>query len=796
MKRSISIFILLIFLGLTTAIAQNISTTNVQNLSDSQIAAIVQKVQSSGLTMDQAIALAKAKGATQTQIDQLMSRISQLQGKTQPGVQTPSKGLNTTTTKTNYSQKASFKASPIIKKTFGYNLFNNKNLTFNPAVNIPTPKNYVLGAGDELMINIWGASQQTYQLPIDKSGNIYIPSLGPVYVAGMNFDTAAKKIKKRLTEIYSGLAKKQPDTWAMVTLSSLRSVRINMVGAVNVPGTYYLPATATVFNALYLSGGPNKNGSFRNIKLIRNNKTIQTIDVYDFLMNGQTKGNIQLRDQDVIFIPVYQVRVETKGQFKRNNYFNLKKGESLSDLLRYAGGFSDSAYRSMVTVNRITEKEKEILDIYKSKFSAFTLHNGDVIKADTVLNRYKNRITIKGAVYRPGNYQLLPGMTLSELISKAEGVRENVFVNRGIIIREKENLTKITIPFDVKKVVSGLTNIPLKREDQIIINSIETMRQSRNVKISGEVQKTGTYPYYENMTVGDLIFLANGFKPGATGLEVEVARRNDSLEASKPNSHIAHVYTLKVDKNLKLNETGSNFKLKPYDNVFVRKAPGYVAQRNVTVRGEVVYPGKYTIQSKNERISDLLKRVGGLTRFAFAPGATLKRYKKGNSSQQERLKEITMSSDSTFKLDSLQQAQINKNYTMVELNLPKILSHPGSNADYVLKQDDEINIPEVKQTVTVTGAVMNPITLSYQSGKTAGYYINKAGGYSNNAKRSKVYIVYANGTTSVGKENIQPGSQIIVPLRPKSKGNFMNEFTKIFAIITSVLTTVVLVKRL
>ena len=796
MKRNISIFIMLIFMGITTAISQNISTTNVQNLSDSQIAAIVQKVQSSGLTMDQAIALAKAKGATQTQINQLMSRISQLQGQPQSGTQTNAAELNKSTLKTNYSKKATFNASPIVKKTFGYNLFNNKNLTFNPAVNLPTPENYVLGAGDELMINVWGASQQTYQLPIDKSGNIYIPSLGPVYVAGMNFNDAAKKIKKRLTEIYSGLAKKQPDTWAMVTLSNLRSIRINMVGAVNVPGTYYLPATATVFNALYLSGGPNKNGSFRNIKLIRNNKTIQTIDVYDFLMSGQAKGNVQLRDQDVIFIPVYQVRVETKGQFKRKNYFSLKKGESLSDLLRYAGGFSDSAYRSMVTVNRITDKEKEILDVNQSKYSAFTLQNGDVIQANTILNRFKNRITISGAVYRPGNYQLLPGMTLSELIAKAEGVKENAFSNRGIIIREKKDLTKKTIPFDVKKVISGVTNIPLKREDKIIINSIENMRQSRNVNISGEVQKTGTFPYYENMTVGDLIFLANGFKPGATGLEVEVARRNDSLEAAKPNSNIARVFILKVDKNLKLNETGSNFKLKPYDNVFVRKAPGYVTQRNVTIKGEVVYPGKYTIQSKNERISDLLKRVGGLTRFAFTPGATLKRYKKGNSAQQERLKEITMSSDSTFKLDSLQQAQIKKNYTMVELNLPKIMSHPGSNADYVLKEGDEINIPEVKQTVTVTGAVMNPITLSYQAGKTALYYINKAGGYSNNAKRAKVYIVYANGTTSVGKDNIQPGSQIVVPLRPKRNGNFMDEFTKIFAIITSVLTTVVLVKRL
>ena len=498
MKRRITLFVLTILLGAFTTIAQNISTTNVQNLSNSQIAAIVQKVKSSGLSMDQAISLAKAKGATQTQINQLMSRIQQMnpgaEGTTVSSV--PTAGSITPVV---YSTKAPIKAGPTARNVFGYQLFNNKKLSFDPSVNLPTPKNYVLGTGDQLFINVWGASQQTYQVQVDKSGAIYIPSLGPIYVAGENFDVARRQIKKRLSEIYSGLTKTKPDTWAMVSLSMLRAIKVNIIGAANAPGTYNLPATATVFNALYLSGGPNKNGSFRDIKLIRNNKVIKIIDVYDFLITGNASENAQLRDQDVIFIPTYKERVQTKGDFKRNMYFQLKDGETLKDLIHYAGGFTDAAYKASVSINRLTDKQKEIVDVNEKNYGTFLMKNGDVVSAGTILNRYINRVIINGAVYRPGAYELLPGMTLADLIVKAGGVKQDVYSDRGLIIREKKDLTKEAIPFDVNSVLQHKTTIKLQKEDVVFINTIFSMREARYVNVSGEVQKPGRYPYYDHV---------------------------------------------------------------------------------------------------------------------------------------------------------------------------------------------------------------------------------------------------------------------------------------------------------
>jgi len=769
MKRSITILILLVFLGTTVVMAQNINTTNVQNLSDSQIAAIVQKVKNSGLTMNQAISLAKARGATQTQINQLMSRIQQLQSVSAQGRSgglTPSAIMKRDSLLYSYSQKAPVKVDTIAQKIFGYDLFNNKKLSFNPSINLPTPKNYVLGAGDGLLINVWGASQQTYQLTVDKSGAVYIPSLGPIYVAGMNFDAARRLIKKRLSEIYSGLTKAKPDTWATVTLSALRAIKVNIVGAANTPGTYSLPATATVFNALYLSGGPNRNGSFRDIKLIRNNKTIKTIDVYDFLVNGNTSGNARLRDQDIIFIPPYIERVETKGQFKRDKYFELKKGETMKDLIRYAGGFTDSAYRAMVSVDRITNKQKEIVDVNEKNFGNFVMKNGDVVTAGAVLNRYTNRVTINGAVYRPGTYELTPGLTLAGLIAKADGVKQDVYSNRGLIIREKKDLTKEAIPFDVDNVLQHKTTIPLQREDVVIINTIFSMHQPRYVNISGQVQKPGKYPYYHNMTVKDLIFLAQGFTPGASGSYVEVARRNSNKQAADADGKLATVYTLKIDKSLKIEGGKGSFVLKPYDFVFIRKAPGYFPQQKVTIKGEVNYPGSYVITSKNERVSDLLKRAGGLTKYAYAPGATLKRTSIQEQAQKQKLLAMA-ASDTTVKIDSAQLAQIKQNKTLVELQLQNIIKHPGGPQDYVLKNGDVIFIPAIKQTVRVVGAVLNPMSLMFDKNLSLKAYINKSGGFAKNAKKTKVYILYANGTTATRFGKIEPGCQIIVPKKPK-----------------------------
>ena len=794
MKRSITILLIMIFLGTSVVMAQNISTTNVQNLSDSQISAIVKQVQSSGLSMDQAISLAKAKGATTTQINQLMSRIQQM-NPGPAGTTVSSVPTTGSVTPVVYSTKAPVRAGTTAKRVFGYQLFNNIKLSFDPSVNLPTPKNYVLGTGDQLFINVWGASQQTYQLAVDKSGAIYIPSLGPIYVAGMNFDAASRLIKKRLTEIYSGLAKAKPNTWAIVSLSALRAIKINIIGAANAPGTYNLPATATAFNALYLSGGPNGNGSFRNIKLIRNNKVIKTIDVYDFLITGNTSANAQLRDQDVIFIPTYKTRVRTSGNFKRDMYFELKKGETLKDLIRYAGGFTDAAYKATVSINRLTDTQKKIVDVNEKSYASFPMKNGDVVSAGAILNRYTNRVIINGAVYRPGTYELLPGMTLSDLIAKADGVKQDVYSNRGLIIREKKDLTKEAIPFDVNAVLQHKSKITLHREDVVFINTIFSMREARYVSISGEIQKAGRYPYYDHMTINDLIFLSSGFKEGASDSYVEIARRNSPEEAAKPGAQLAKVFTIKIDKSLKLENGKGSFELKPYDYVFIRRAPSYFPQKNVSINGEVNYPGEYSMISKNEHISDLLKRAGGLTRFAYAPGATLRRQVTTNGVQAKKLQAMSIT-DTTYRIDSLQLAKMKQTNTLVELNLTEILKNPGGPTDYILKKGDVINIPALKQTVKVTGAVMNPMSFTYAAGHTLKYYIEKSGGYTRTAKKSKVYIIYANGTSATKYKTIQPGCQIVIPEKPKRPNrNNVATYLSLASVLASLSVSMVAIFR-
>lgn len=794
MKYKTILLLLLTFIGSLT-MAQNVSNVDVQQLSNQQITELVQKIQSSGMTMDQAIAMARAKGATQDQINQLMSRIQALQGSSSVSPSGAGAVQSAAVSQPVYTAKENVIATPTEKKIFGFYLFNNKNLSFAPSVNLPTPHNYVLGAGDQLLVNIWGASQQTYQLSINNAGAVYIPSLGPIYIAGMNFDNASNLLKKRLTSIYAGMRKSEPTTWASVTLSALRAINVNIVGDAIAPGTYSLPATATLFNALYLSGGPSSKGSFRNIKLIRNNKVVKTIDVYDFLIQGMTDGNVQLRDQDVIFIPTFKKRVETSGNFKRQNYFEMKEGETLKDLIQYAGGFSTDAYQSKVTVYRLTDKEKAVFDIQNKDYASFELNNGDAVVAGAILDRYTNRIIIQGAVYRPGTYELKKGMTLSDLIALADGVMPDVYSDRGLIIREKEDLTKETIPFDVDSVLQKKQNLLLMKEDRVIINNIESMREKRYISISGEVQKPGQFDYYDKMTLKDLIFLAGGFNEAATGSYLEISRRNDDKLAEQPNSQLSEIIRVNIDKSLKMEQGKALISLKPFDHVFVRTAPSYFTQKNVRILGEVNYPGAYTIKNKNERISDLLKRAGGLNQYAFAQGAILKRFGVLSSIQKERINTITKS-DSTKQLASTQLNLINKSYQIVELNLPEILKNPGGPDDYELKDGDVVTIPQINQTVMIAGEVMNPVTLAYIKGKSVRYYIQKAGGYSQDAKKSKTYIIYANGSSASRGSIVLPGSQILVPKKPVRQTSNFETIARVFTILTSALTAAVLATKL
>lgn len=758
--------------------SQNVDPASVQvdQLSDQQIMRINQEIQARGLSMEQAINLAKARGASQTQIDQLLLRTQQLNSSqsqmVMPQIGTGLNGLSVPFFSDSiffnqYSQKKVLEVSELNKRIFGHQLFNSENLSFEPSINIPIPKNYILGVGDQLQINIWGDSQKTYMLSIDTNGNVQVSGVGSISLAGKEFSEAQNIILKRLQAIYSDMGSDEPNTFADVSLSFIRAININVIGEVIAPGTYTIPATASAFNALYLSGGPNENGSFRKIKLIRSDETIAEIDVYDYLLNGKTGENILLRDQDILLIPTYEKRIELAGSFKRSGIFEVQQNEHLGELIKFAGGFAGGAYQKKVSVIRYSENEHQLLDIGNAEFDSFQLQDGDSIYAGEVTTRFQNRVSIEGAVMRPGDYSLSEGMTLSGLIRKAEGVREDHYSTRGLITRLDEQLFPSTIPFNVDEVLKGDVDFKLQREDQVLIRDIFSIGEKPKLKIFGEVMKSGEYDYTKNMTLRDLIFLAGGFTEAASQSHIEVARRNAPEEAASINDKMVSLFQFDIDRNLGIDPSGTSFILKPFDHIYVRKAPSYFKQETVSIKGEIKYPGQYSVSNKNERISDIIKRAGGLTPYANTKGARLDRETKPELAHNLKLIR-TMQQE-----DSLTTHKEKLDISRLELNLAEILKNPGKSHDHILREGDEIYIPRHSDEIWVTGEVLNPIGQSFKDGKSLKYYINRSGGFSTNAKKGKVYIIYSDGTTKVTKSFLkrnypQPmaGCQIVVPSKP------------------------------
>jgi len=732
----------------------NPGSVNVNALSDSQIDQIIQQIQARGLSEEQASALAKSQGASQAQIDQLLVRIQQRQmpQAVQPSnaniptvnVPTPEAGSSNLQ---GASPKASLKATEKSKQVFGYHLFNSENLTFEPSLNIPTPKNYVLGIGDQVVITVWGASQRNYQLVVDQNGAVTIPDIGPVFLSGISFENAQTLLKNRLIAIYNGMSGQYPNTWAEVSLGGLRSIKVNVIGDINAPGTYTLPSTASAFNALYLSGGPNENGSFREIRVIRDGVTIHKIDVYDFLINADPSSNIQLRDQDIIFVPTSATLVGIGGQIKRPGLFEMKSGETLKDLIRFAGGFTEKAYTYQLSLIRNNEREREMRDIPNTDFDGFVLRNGDMVEAGAILERFSNRVAVSGAVLHPGDFELTEGMRLSDLLKKADGLREDAFMNRGLISRLKDDYTPENISFDLKEVMSGKNDILLKKEDQVTIRSNSEMKEEPKVRILGEVLNPQSFEYRDNMTLGDLIFKAGGFREGADLAFIEMSRRLSYEKAAKVGDRTNEILQFGLTRDLKLSSEDASFRLQPFDEVYVRRAPGFRDQGTVSLSGEVTYAGIYSITNKNERISDVIRRAGGLLPGAYLKGATLTR--------KNQL--------STYS---------------VGIELDKILAKPGTDIDLLLLHGDLINIPKQLQTVKVSGGVLNPIALTYEDHYSLKRYIDRAGGYTPKAKKSKIYVVYPNGTNASTRgiifrwvPKVSPGSEIIVPEKPEKKAN-------------------------
>lgn len=836
---------------------RDLKTINIDELTDEEIFRFMKQAESSGYTEQQIEAIARQQGMSESQIVKLRRRVEQLRQLPQseaaiqseltqirrPGVVEADGGLFG---KTPYKVGRD-ELTEEQKKIFGYNLFQRENLTFAPNLNIPTPDNYILGPGDEIVLDLWGATQIYNRLEVSPEGTIRPDNLSPIYVNGLSMKEAEQKIVDRLSQIYNGLKGTPPSIFFQVSLGNVRTVNVSVVGEVNQPGDYSLTSLSTVFTSLYAAGGPTEKGTFRNVQLIRNGRLQATIDLYDFLINGVQDNNQRVQSGDVIIVRPYESRIELDGEIKHPGYYEILEGENFSDLLHFAGGFTNTAYRALVTARRNGLKEREVVDVNASDFNTFLPQDGDIFQVKPILDRFKNRVQINGAIYREGEYELTQGLTLKKLIEKADGLRGDAFMARATIYRTNQDFSQDAIPVDLSKLMSGaISDIALVREDIVSISSIYSLKEEYIVQISGEVLDEGVYPFFRQMTVQDLIVLAGGLTEGASGAMVEISRRNKNTSLNT----MAKIVTLQVDKSLSLSTEDRNQVLQPFDQVYIRKAPGYTIQQQVTVEGEVIAPGTYSISRKDERISDILKRAQGLTTYAYPEGAILIRRTEFSSSKsndqisREYLRELrakllddesSLKSISQSRLierlneiqrekipddevvgtrvrkenileiqeqDSLiQYVEINEEETTV-LDLVKILDKPGSKYDYIVKEGDVISIPAKLETVRVTGEVISPfLNVRYDGSLNYKDYINDAGGFSPDAKKGRSYIQYPNGRRKQTRRflffkfypKVEPGSTLIVRKRPERNPLRLQE---ILGITSSLATIAFLVDRI
>ena len=664
-------------------------------------------------------------------------------------------------------------------QVFGRNIFNTRNLTFEPSVNLATPTNYRLGPGDEVIIDIWGASQNTIRQQISPEGTINIQKIGPVNLSGMTVSAANDYLKNALNKIYNGLNNTtDPTSDIRLTLGNIRTIQINVMGEVVQPGTYALSSFSTVFHALYRAGGVSDIGSLRNVQLVRNGKNIATIDVYEFIMKGNTQDDIRLQEGDVVIVPAYDVLVKISGKVKRPMRFEMKKEENLATLIKYAGGFEADAYTRSLRVVRQNGEEYEVNTVKDIDYSIYKMRNGDVVTAEAILNRFTNKLEIRGAVYRPGIYQLSGKLnTIRELVNEAQGLTGDAFLNRAVLYRQREDLTSEVVQIDIRSIMDGTSpNLALMKNDILYIPSIHDLEDRGNVTVHGEVAQPDSYPYADNMTLEDLIIQAGGLKEAASTVRIDVSRRIKNPRSTADNDTIGQMYTFSLKDGFVIDGQ-PGFILQPYDEVYVRRSPGYQAQQNVAIEGEILFGGNYAMTSREERLSDLVNKAGGPTNYAYLRGAKLTRV--ANASEKKRMGDVIRLMSRQLgeaMIDSL-GIRVEDTFT-VGIDLEKALSNPKSNADLVLREGDVISIPNNNNTVTINGAVMVPNTVSYMQGKDVDYYLNQAGGYSDNAKKSKKFIVYMNGqVTKVkgsGKKQIEPGCEIIVPSKAKKKANIGN----------------------
>ena len=672
------------------------------------------------------------------------------------------------------------------KKVFGRDIFNNKELSFEPNMNIATPQNYRLGPGDAVIIDIYGASQKTIQSTVSPDGEVTIEGYGPVNVSGLTVAQANARLRNTLGSRYRSSRVK-------LTVGQTKTIMVNVMGEVKAPGTYTLSAFATVFHALYMAGGTNDLGTLRNIKVYRNNRLVTVVDIYDYILNGKLTGNVRLADNDVIVVGPYDCLVTIAGKVKRPMIYEMKKNESVNSLLKYSGGFAGDAYKKSVRVNRKTGREYAVYNVEEFDFSSFRVDDGDSISVDSILPRYANTVEVKGAVFRPGMYNLGEQVnSVRTLVEHAEGMTEDAFTNRAVMHRMKKDRTLEVIAVDIAGIMDGkVADIPLKENDVLFIPTRQEKIVERTLTIRGEVQYPGVYQYADNETLEDFVLQAGGLTDKASTVNVMVSRRVMDAKALRPDSIIAKTYTLSLKDGFVIDST-PGFKLMPFDEVMIRQSPAYVEQQNVSITGEVMFAGLYTLDHRNARLSELFKKAGGATDQAYLKGARIIR--KANEQEKQRMEAVLKMQREELQKNLLQLASSSNNASAilqnskdvertniekfnvpseypVGIDLPEALANPGSDADIILREGDRLVIPQYNGTVKINGAVMFANTVAYEKGKKPSYYIDQAGGFAADALKSKAYIIYMNGKVAKLSHGakVQPGSEIVIPAKLKRK---------------------------
>lgn len=744
-------------------------------MSDQQVIDELRRYQSSGMSQEQIAAEMVKKGVTTSQMQRLRDQYMG-QEKISTGAIRSNNNFQGDVLRgeAGFEEIATTSESLVEKgeSIFGQNLFSSQNLTFAPNMNMPTPANYVLGPGDQIIIDIWGNTELNVQYTIAPDGHITVPGLGRIQLSGMKVEQAQSRIRTQFSTIYSDLDSSQPQTFLAISVGNVRTIKVNVMGDVRTPGTYTLSSFASAFHAMYAAGGTTDIGSLRNIRIFRGGRQAAEIDLYEYLMKGNNMEDITLQDGDVVMVEPYGILAKTTGEVRRPMWYEIKPGETLQNLINYSGGFTGNAYSASLTLLRSGEVEMEAYTLSQPEYSTFQLKDGDRVEIGNVLEQYANMVEITGSVYRPGRYAIGDRIkTIRDLIEIAQGTKGDAYLQRALLYRENDDLTRSMQSFSVDDLLSGrISDITLRKNDLLHIPSVLSLDDSLTVYIGGEIRNPSNYPYAENMRLEDIILQAGGLTEAASTARIDVYRRTKDPSSTTVGNQTGSIHTFNLIAG-EIISSNPDFIIEPFDQIVIRRSPAYEEQQIVTVEGEVTFKGQYAKFTKDERLSSLIKRAGGLTPFAYTKGARLSRRLTDEEQRQARETIRIKAQVDKLDTDSLLQEQLDGldiTTQYVAIDLEAALKNPGGQEDIILKEGDVLNVPEYNELVKITGGVLYPNMVTYQKNKKLGYYIDQAGGYSRLAMKSKPFIVYMNGEVASGRwAKVEPGCEIIIPERPE-----------------------------